>query len=105
MNAPEIRPRSKLLPSELCEHVESGLRELLAEQPELSDGALRRAAVDIGSSAVIAISNQILSLEQAREVLHLYMCSLLEDRVAQIMSNTLASVARSCSRPNPLSES
>ncbi len=93
MNTRENRERSRLLPSELCEHVESGLRELLAEQPQLSDGDLRRAAVDIGSSAVIAISNQISNLGQAREVLHLYMCSLLEDRVVQIMSNARANVA------------
>ena len=87
MKALENRRKSKLLPSELCEHVESGLRELLAEEPQLSDGDLRRAAVEIGSAAVVSLSDQIQNLEQAREVLDIYMCALLDDRANRIISN------------------
>ena len=87
MNTARNRQKSRLLPSELSEHVECGLREVLRMEPEPSDEELRRAAVDIGSAAVVAISRQLSDLDETREVLHLYMCALLDDRTAQIIGN------------------
>ena len=65
---------------------------MLVENLRLSDGELRRAAVEIGSTAVVSVSDQLENLDQAREVLDLYMCALLEDRTNQIISNARASV-------------
>ena len=72
----------------LCPQCNRGLR-WFRDNP----GDLRRAAVDIGSSAVIAISNQISNLDQTREVLDLYMCALLEDRTNQIITNARVGAA------------